>query len=117
VIRLALVYALLDQGALIDVGHLRAAIAVWDYCEESVRYIFGDALGDRIADEILRALRANHLDGMTRTQIRDLFGRNRTAERIGVALSTLERQGKAKRVEQDTGGRPAETWTATVEGK
>jgi hypothetical protein len=113
VIRLALVYALLDQCALIDVDHLRAALAVWDYCEESVRYIFGDALGDRIADEILRALRANHPDGMTRTQIRDLFGRNRTAERIGVALSTLERHGKAKRVEQDTGGRPAEAWIAT----
>jgi hypothetical protein len=50
---------------------------------------------------------------MTRTQIRDLFGRNRTPERIGVALSTLERHGKAKRVEQDTGGRPAEAWIAT----
>jgi hypothetical protein len=113
VIRLALVYALLDQCALIDVGHLRAALAVWDYCEESVRYIFSDALGDPIADEILRALRANS-DGLTRTQIRDLFGRNRTAERIGVALSTLDRHRKAKMVEQETGGRPAETWFATV---
>ena len=113
VIRLALVYALLDQCALIDVGHLRAALAVWDYCEESVRYIFSDALGDPIADEILRALRANS-HGLTRTQIRDLFGRNRTAERIGVALSTLDRHRKAKMVEQETGGRPAETWFATV---
>jgi hypothetical protein len=114
VIRLALGYTLLDQTALIEVDHLRAALAVWDYCEESVRYIFGDALGDRIADEILRALRAN-AGGLTRTQIRDLFGRNRAAERIGMALSTLERYGKARRmVEPETGGRPAETWIATV---
>lgn len=113
VIRFALEYSLLDQCALIEVDHLRAALAVWDYCEDSVRYIFGDALGDPIADEILRALRAKHPDGMTRTQIRDLFGRNRTADRIGVALSTLGRNGKAKCGEQDTGGRPAETWFAT----
>jgi hypothetical protein len=115
VIRLALGYALMEECALIDVSHLRAALAVWDYCEESVRYIFGDALGDRIADEILRALHANYPEGMTRTQIRDLFGRNRTTARIGVALSTLERHGKAKAkmVEHETGGRPTEIWIAT----
>jgi len=113
VIRLALIYALFDRRAEIDFGHLQAAIAVWEFCESSVRYIFGDALGDPIADEILRQLRAAK-DGLTRTQVRDLFGRHRTADRIGLALSTLERSGKAKMVQRDSGGRPTEVWVATV---
>src|SRR5262249_12294343 len=57
VIRLALVYALLDCTHQIDVVHLEAAMAVWAYCEESATRIFGDSLGDPIADEILLALR------------------------------------------------------------
>ena len=57
VLRLALVYALLDRSAFIDAPHLLAALACWDYAEASARYIFGDTLGDPVADEILRALR------------------------------------------------------------
>jgi hypothetical protein len=114
VIRLALIYALLDRCAEIDIAHLRAALAVWEFCETSVRYIFGDALGDPIADEILRALRQAGDAGMTRTQIRDLFGRNRGVERIEVALSSLARHRKANMISRDTGGRPAEVWVATI---
>jgi hypothetical protein len=37
-------YALLDESAVIRAEHLLGAIAVWHYCEQSVRHIFGDAL-------------------------------------------------------------------------
>src|SRR5262249_45617354 len=82
VIRLALVYALLDAMHQIDVVHLDAAMAVWAYCEESATRIFGDSLGDPVADEILLALRRS--GSMTRTDIHNLFGRNRPADQIGV---------------------------------
>jgi Protein of unknown function (DUF3987) len=39
-IRLALIYCLLDGKDQIDVEHLRAAIAVWEYCETSAARIF-----------------------------------------------------------------------------
>jgi hypothetical protein len=42
VIRLALIYALLDGQAFIDRPHIRAALAVWDYAEASARFVFGD---------------------------------------------------------------------------
>jgi hypothetical protein len=116
VVRLALVYALFDRCAEIDFGHLKAAIAVWNFCENSVRYIFGDTLGDPIADEILKSLRTAGDDGLTRTQISNLFGRNRNADRIGLALSVLERMGKARMVRHDSGGRPVEVWTAVEHG-
>ena len=39
--RLAVIYAVLDRRENVDVEHLRAACAVWQYCERSTAYIFG----------------------------------------------------------------------------
>jgi hypothetical protein len=108
-IRLALLYALLDGTDKIDLPHLTAALALWEYCEASAAHIFGRALGDPMADEISRALQQSP-DGMTRTAIRDLFGRNRSADRIGAALALLFSNNRARAETIMTGGRPAETW-------
>jgi hypothetical protein len=111
-IRIALIYALLDQNHEIEVVHLRAALAVWEYCETSAARIFGNALGDPVADEIMRALRQAGSAGMTRTAIRDLFGRHRTSDRISVALELLSTKGRARMEKTSTDGRPCETWFA-----
>jgi hypothetical protein len=113
--RLALIYALLDGCSEIDVQHLRAGLAVWKYCEASAAYIFGNALGDPTADDILRALRHAGAVGMTRTEISALFSRNKTADQIGTALAMLVTGGHA-RVEHTAGitGRPAERWFAVI---
>ena len=103
VIRLALIYALLDQRDKIDVVHLDAAMAVWAYAEESAIRIFGDSLGDPIADEILLALRRGNL---SRTDIHSLFGRNRSGNQIAAALNLLLKTGRAKFETRHTGGRP-----------
>jgi len=63
--RLAMMFALLDLRREICVEHLEAALALWRYCEASARYIFGDAIGNAMADEILRALRQVGHHGMT----------------------------------------------------
>jgi Protein of unknown function (DUF3987) len=116
VVRLALIYALLDCPARgevqISVKHLDAAIAVWEYCEASAAHIFGNALGDPVADEILRALRHAGKGGMTRTAIRDLFGRHRSADRVGQALALLLTSGRARTESKTTAGRPSELWFA-----
>jgi hypothetical protein len=57
-VRLALLYALMDRSGRIEPAYPRAALSLWDYCERSARYIFGDALGDRDAQAILDTLRA-----------------------------------------------------------
>jgi hypothetical protein len=41
VMRLALLYPLLDMATAISVEHLRAALAFWAYCSASARLIFG----------------------------------------------------------------------------
>jgi Protein of unknown function (DUF3987) len=111
VVRLSLLYALLECSPVIRREHLHAALAVWDYCESSARYIFGDALGYPDADHILAELRANS-EGLTRTQISGLFGRNRRQEEIGNALAQLAERGLAVRAVRPTSGRPEEFWIA-----
>ncbi len=82
--RLACTYALLDRSPLIRPEHLRAALAVSEYCQRSVSYIFGESTGNPIADEILALLRQAP-EGVTRTQIRDYLGRHHSSDRIGRA--------------------------------
>jgi hypothetical protein len=112
VIRLAMIYALLDLCTEIQPKHLKAAIALWEYAEGSARYIFGSALGDPLADEIYRALRAAGPTGLTRTQIRDTFSRHKAGGSIQMALELLAKHRLAVMQTQTTPGRPAEVWIA-----
>src|SRR5262249_11013105 len=74
VVRLAMLYALLDRSDHIGEQHLRAALALWEYCEHSARFIFGDKLGNPVADKILEALQNKFPGGMSRDDIRnDVF--------------------------------------------
>jgi hypothetical protein len=114
VVRLSLVYAALDQSEVIRREHLLAALAVWDYCEASARFIFGDSLGNPEADRILKELR-RHPEGLTRTSIRNLFSRNRSEAEIEAALVCLAERGLAVYTQEPTEGRPAELWKA-IEG-
>jgi hypothetical protein len=111
VLRLSMAYALLDQSIDIRSEHLQAALAVWEFCENSIRCIFGDAVGDPVADAILRALREN-VDGLTRTEISNVFDRHRQAEEIDAALGFLRQLGRARCETGQTEGRPAERWFA-----
>ncbi|HXX75852.1 MAG TPA: DUF3987 domain-containing protein [Nitrospiraceae bacterium] len=111
VMRLACLYALQDMSYVVQPEHLTAALALWEYCEASARYIFGQRLGDPIADELLSALR-RHPQGMTRTEIRDWFGRNRKAYEINRGLALLAKQGFARMEESPSGGRQIERWFA-----
>jgi len=115
VMRLACLYALLDMSYVVQREHLEAALALWEYCEASVHYIFGDTLGDPVADDLLRALRAQP-DGLTRTQMRDLFGRNRKACEMDRALGVLLEHSLARPIREPTTGRPIERWVAVRGG-
>jgi hypothetical protein len=112
VLRLSMLYALLDRSPTIGAPHLLAALAFWDYAEASVKHIWGDALGDPVADELLRLLRGSP-DGLPRNQMRDYFSRHQSSERIGQALALLAEHRLARAEHQETNGRPREVWRAT----
>jgi hypothetical protein len=112
VMRLAMLYALFDCSSFIRPAHLMAALALWDYVERSVKHVFGDSLGDDVADDLLRILRAARDNGLTRTEMRDFFGRHQPADRIGRALGLLLQYRLARCEHRQTGGRPTEIWIA-----
>ncbi len=117
VLRLSALYAALDASAWIRVEHLLAALAVWEYCLDSARCLFGDALGDPYADPIRAALRAAP-EGLDRTTISgELFRRSVPASRLDTALTRLLDAGLAVRTRQETGGRPREVWFAAGAGE
>jgi hypothetical protein len=111
VIRLALLYTLLDGQKTIQPEHLHPALALWDYASRSAAWALGQTTGDPLAEQIHTALTRSP-DGLTRTQIRDLCQRNLPADRVEQALTTLAAAGRAQRQRTLTGGRPAELWTA-----
>ena len=112
VLRLAMLYALCDGSATITARHLQSGLALWDYAAASITRATNSALGDPLAQRIHEALRTS-ADGLTRTQLRDLFNRNHPASRVDAALEHLAQTGKAQRQRRPTAGRPVEIWAAT----
>jgi hypothetical protein len=110
VLRLSVLYAALDRSATINSAHLMAALAVWEYAQDSARWIFGDAIGDPTADAILAGLR--QVGEMTRNDLVDFFGRHVNRSRIDTALGVLVRLGLVYARKEETGGRPREVWLA-----
>ncbi len=113
VLRLSLLYALLDGDRVIGRQHIEAALALWQYAEASARFVFGESVGDPVTDRIVSALRAAGSPGLTRTGIRDLFQKHETAGRLDRALVAIEAAGLARRERVQTAGRPMECWVAT----
>ena len=117
-LRLALIYALLDCSRTIEVSHLEAALAVWNYAEESARFLFGDSLGDTIADSLLKAIREAGEVGLTRTQISNVLGRNVSAGRIASSLKALVGRFVSEQTDEpsEVGGRPTTRYVAVRQG-
>lgn len=110
VLRLALVYALLDLSDTIRLPHLEAALAFWDYSLRSVVHIFGASLGDPTADTILDAIRRAAPGALSRTEIRTAVGGRTSGDQIDRALALLARHRLAHDRRAETGGRPSEQW-------
>ena len=105
--RLALLYALMDTCHEIKAEHLLAALAVWEYIEKSVYYIFGDRTGDPVADRIYEAV-YDAPAGLTRTEIFNLFNRHERKMKIEDCIGQLLRSRKVTVEKTGTEGRPIE---------
>jgi Protein of unknown function (DUF3987) len=111
VLRLSCVYALLNCSPVVDVAHLRAALELWRYCEESTCMIFESGTGNKQADRILQALKVASQTGLTKTEISyNLFNRNVTRFELDEALRLIHRLKLGYRTEEKTTGRAVERW-------
>jgi hypothetical protein len=106
-----MIYALADRSRIIFEQRLRAAHAVWKYCEGSASFLFGDRLGNPKAEKILAALQEAPR-GLTRRDINNnVFKRNLKAEPLNDALKLLVRLGRISSQIERTGGRDAERFS------
>ena len=114
VLRLSCIFAVLDAQTEIRREHLEAALAVWQFCEDSAKYIFGEKIGSKTADTILDALRQTE-NGLTRTAIHnDIFQKNLNAKEIKAALQILVDADLIESQTQPTENsrKPCEKWFA-----
>jgi len=107
VLRLSLIYALLDCSPVLRINHLRAGLAIWKRADQSAQYLYTDSIGDPMADTILKALRIEGATGMTRWNMNNLFGGHKLAVELDRAIATLVERGSVRSAVEDTGGRRA----------
>jgi hypothetical protein len=101
VIRLALIFSVLDCSEYITVDHLKAAQAVWNYCAESATFIFGGVTKDQYT--LIEFLR-NGSKPVTRIR-EDLYKRHRSVSEIKADLQRLIEIGRVVEL-TDEKGRP-----------
>jgi len=115
VLRLSIVYALLDGAAVIQERHLSAALAVWKYCRRSASIIFGQQSGDPLAEKIVDTIR--HQPGISRQDIHRAASGHIKATALVEILARLRDAGRIRTEKVETGGRPAERWWSCEESE
>jgi hypothetical protein len=111
VLRISALYAALDCSPIIQLPHLQAALALWDYCSASAASLFGTCVGDSIADRIREALQASP-NGLTRKQIWNLFHGHVSSGSIDQALERLSSLQLVTSRYVSGRGRPTTLWSA-----
>lgn len=112
VIRLSEITTVINGFRSMEDPHQDAGWEHWRYCDDSCKYIWGDAT-DPVAGRILKGLRESS-GGLSRNGIRELLNGRISKEEIEGALTWLSLRGLAYSQTYTTTGRPAERWYATL---
>jgi hypothetical protein len=117
VIRLSTTYALLDGSEVVEVPHLLAAFAVWDYVCASAWIVFGDVATNRELTKLMTAIDAAGRSGLTRSAVSEVFGRNKSSSVLDELLGQLTQTGHYEQVvDRGTGrGRTASIYRRSDE--
>ena len=105
VVRLSLIFCLLDRGSLITLAHLQAAEALWNYCRDSARWAFNDQQISAKAVKILKALHNSNERCLTRSQImKNIFFNNLSSENLDSIINEIHQVLKIEKT-KDEGGK------------
>lgn len=113
-LRLSVVYALIAGSERVDIEHLDAAWAVWQYCADSVNILFAANSGDPQLDRLLEVVTAAGPNGILRSKVYPHFGGHLHAGTLDKLITTLVDQDKIRRATGPaSGGRQAKVLIAT----
>lgn len=108
VVRIAGLHALIDGTTHIEPHHLEAAYALWRYSQDTVLHIYGDTVGDKTADTMLRHLRKAGEAGMNGREISKAFSNHLNADQLRASADYLSALGLIEVFEvSGTNGRPS----------
>jgi hypothetical protein len=106
VIRLGMLFAVLDGAKAIGAEHLAAGNAWWDYSAQTVRFVFGHEVTG-VAAKVLGELRRVAPKALNRKELHNAMGRHVRARDLSQAVTQLsERKLVAVWEGESSGGRP-----------
>lgn len=105
-VRLAILFAMLDKSEEIKSQHVEAALSVWLQSRASVERVFGVGATDPGPQKLLALLRVPH----SRKELHALYSNHKRADRLTAELESLEQSGLVVREIIPTAGRPREQW-------
>lgn len=111
VLRLSLLFALLDRSTSVEVDHIDQALAWWQYCRQSIDYVFATQAQGEMEGKLLDALREAGQAGLSFTEQHGVFGRNKAAAVLDNTRSNLEGSNLAISI----GGKTKRSWAANPE--
>lgn len=102
--RLSLILSLMNRESEVSRQALEAALAIWQYSSDSIKYIWGEDFGNPILDKIMAILESFAEDGRSRS---DLIKDCHNNYAIGHQLDYLEERGLIiKSKKQGSGSKP-----------
>ncbi|HEV2640777.1 MAG TPA: DUF3987 domain-containing protein [Actinocrinis sp.] len=109
--RAAMLYALGDGAAEVDVTHLQAAYALVTYARATAAHVLGTGTGDPQLDKTIAALSTAGERGLSRMELSHLFSRKLTAAQLDDLVSKVETVPNVTRTRRTGVGRPTDVWT------
>jgi len=104
VMRLALIYTLLDQSALINDNHLKSALAFWGYCERSALNLFEGRESTLLAKKRILSALAKGL--YSTTELHKALGNSISKKSLTAALQELQASGRIVAWQERSSSKP-----------
>jgi hypothetical protein len=111
---MAVIFAVADCSPIIELEHLQASWALWEYCHATIEYVFGSFIGDPDADWLYRLL-LEHRAGLSKTEIFRAKSGNLSKARLERAASILMERGLVQTRKQRGKRKPTEILFANPE--
>lgn len=110
VMRLSVLFALLDCTDTIDTHHIQAACHVVEFCNQSAEYIFTSHSESATGSDAEKLLNALAEKPMTQTEISSLFNRNKKRHELIAMFKELQSMNKIEKCTIQTARKKVDGW-------